>query len=56
MMGRVAKRAEVAEREPETEMQITAPVGPNGENPSTGRLTEKQKAIQQQILRRRAGA
>lgn len=59
MMQRIAKRAEVAEK-------LTAEREANGhdqdlnlnpvsESPATGRLTQRQREIQQAILRRRAG-
>jgi hypothetical protein len=55
MMQRIAKRAEVAERGAENDDSSTPAVNGGTESPSTGRLNDRQRQIQQQILRRRAG-
>ncbi len=54
MLARVAKRAEVVEKAEESEAPAAAPLLPIG-GANTGRLSDRQREIQQQILRRRAG-
>ncbi len=54
MLARVSKRAEVAEKAEEQEASSAqAPFSIGG--PNTGRLSDRQREIQQSILRRRAG-
>ncbi len=54
MLARVSKRAEVVEKAEAEETPAAAPLLPIG-GPNTGRLTDRQREIQQTILRRRAG-
>ncbi len=54
MLARVSKRAEVVEKADAEEATATAPLLPIG-GANTGRLSDRQREIQQQILRRRAG-
>jgi hypothetical protein len=57
-MQRISKRAEFIEKaEAAAPQHLEQFQGPNGssETPATGRLSDRQKAIQQQILRRRGG-
>ncbi len=54
MLARVSKRAEVVEKAEAEETPPTAPLLPIG-GPNTGRLSDRQREIQQSILRRRAG-
>ncbi len=54
MLARVSKRAEVVEKADAEEATATTPLLPIG-GPNTGRLSDRQREIQQQILRRRAG-
>ncbi len=54
LLQRITKRAEIVEHAEEKEaVEAAAPTLIGG--PSTGRLTDRQKEIQQVILRRRAG-
>ncbi len=60
IMGRVVKSEALAGKEREDAMMGIAPAqfpssGPHAPGGGNGMLTEKQKQIQQQILRRRAG-
>jgi uncharacterized coiled-coil protein SlyX len=55
MMQRVAKRAEVAERGADPDAEHQLPLA-SGNEPTHGRmLNERQRQLQQEILRRRAG-
>ncbi len=54
MLARVAKRAEIVEKADAEEAPTAPTLLPIG-GPNTGRLSDRQKEIQQQILRRRAG-
>ncbi len=55
LLGRVTKRAEVVEKAEEKEMGGERGAAPFPISPATGRLTDRQREIQQTILRRRAG-
>lgn len=59
LLQRICKRAEVVEKAEASETAVTAGDGAGSGaatvNPYTGHLTDRQKEIQQQILRRRAG-
>ncbi len=55
LLQRITKRAEVVEKAEEKEMGGEGRAEPIPLSPATGRLTDRQKEIQQLILRRRAG-
>ncbi len=59
MLGRIAKRAEMVEREETSEAETGTTDGGlhrlEGGSPATTRLSDRQREIQQRILRRRAG-
>jgi DNA anti-recombination protein RmuC len=55
MMGRISKRSELAERESDSTPAPTMRDDANGTQAPTGRLSDRQREIQQHILRRRAG-
>ncbi len=55
LLQRITKRAEVVEKAEEKEMGGTGGTAVFPISPATGRLTDRQREIQQQILRRRAG-
>ncbi len=55
LLARVTKRAEVVEKAEEKEVGGESGASPFPVSPATGRLTDRQREIQQRILRRRAG-
>ncbi len=57
LLQRITKRAEVVEKAEAAEAEVSAerPSLVLGNSPIAGRLTDRQREIQQMILRRRAG-